>query len=156
MIKFITLRSILTLFLLLCPVPTIAADFHRVIYHNCQDGDSCIFTIPEVHPLLGKRMKVEVSGIDAPELKGGCARELRMAQKARDLMRTLLRNAKTIDLINARRGSNFHLDAKVLVDGKNTAEILISRQLAARYDGGVSPADWCFKKRSFGLEIPYP
>ena len=151
-----TLRSILTLFLLLCPVPTIAADFHRVLYHNCKDGDSCTFTIPGVHPLLGKHMKVEVSGIDAPELEGKCAREVRMAQQARDLIRTLLRNAKTINLINARRGNNFHLDAKVLVDGKNIAEIMISRQLAERYDGRASPADWCFKKRSFGLEIPYP
>ncbi len=78
-----------------------------------------------------------------------------MAQQARDLIHTLLKNTNKIDLINARRGKGFHLDAKVLVDDKNVAEILISRQLAARYDGGTSPADWCVKKRSFGLEIPY-
>lgn len=152
-----TLRhAVLPLVLLCFAVPTIAADFHGVTYHNCHDGDSCTFTISEVHPLLGKRIKVEVSGIDAPELVGGCARELRMAKQARDLMRTLLKEAQNIDLINARRGKEFHLDAKVLVDEKNVAEILIGRQLAARYNGGTSPADWCFKRRSFGLEIPYP
>ena len=71
-------------------------------------------------------------------------------------MRSLLKEATKIDLINARRGDGFHLNAKVLVDGKDVAEILIGRELAERYDGGASPADWCFKKRSFGLEIPYP
>ena len=141
--------------LLLFPVFTIAADFRGAIYHNCHDGDSCTFTIADVHPLLGKRIKVEVSGIDAPELNGRCAREVRMAKQARDLLRTLLKEAKKIDFINARRGDGFHLDAVLLVDGKNVAEILIRRQLAARYDGNASPADWCFKRRSFGLEIPY-
>ena len=148
--------AVLMFIMLFFPMATPAADFHNVTYHNCLDGDSCTFTIPDVHPLLGKRIKVEVSGIDAPEFEGRCARELRMAMQARDLMRTLLKDAKKIDLINPRRGLNFHLDAKVLVDGKNVAEILISRQLAARYNGGTSPADWCFKRRSFGLEIPYP
>ena len=152
-----TLRyGVLTLFLLLCPAPTIAAEFHGVIYHNCHDGDSCTFTIPGIHPLLGKRIKVEVSGIDTPELKAGCARESRMAKQARDLMRTLLEEAKTINLINARRGNGFHLSAKVLVDEKDVAEILIGRQLAARHYGGTSPADWCFKQLPFGMEIPNP
>ncbi len=148
-------RFVVTLILLLIPTGAIAADFHDVTYHNCHDGDSCIFTIPDVHPLLGKQIKVEVSGIDTPELVAGCARELRMAKQARDLTKTLLTSAVRIDLVNARRGKEFHLDAKVMVEGKDIAEILIGQQLAARHTGGTSPADWCFKRRSFGLEIPY-
>ena len=27
-----------------------AADFTNVTYHRCYDGDTCTFTIPDVHP----------------------------------------------------------------------------------------------------------
>ena len=151
----ILLCAVLTMVLLSYSISAIAADFRGVIYHNCHDGDSCTFTIPGVHPLLGKRIKVEASGIDTPERNGGCAREVRMAKQARDLLRNLLREANQIDLIDARRGREFHLNAKVLVDGKDISKIMISRKLAVIHHSGRSPADWCFKRRSFGLEIPY-
>ena len=145
----------LVMVLLLYSASALAADFRGVTYHNCHDGDSCTFTIPKVHPLLGKRINVEVANIDTPERNGACARETRLAKQARDVLRKMLREANQIDLINARRGHEFHLKATVLADGKDVAEIMISRNIAVRHHRGQSPADWCFKRRSFGLDIPY-
>ena len=34
--------------------------FQSVIFHSCYDGDTCTFTIPGVHPLLGDKIKVIV------------------------------------------------------------------------------------------------
>lgn len=132
-----------------------ASDFHEVIYHNCKDGDTCIFTIPNVHPLLGKNIKVKLEGLDAPEINGKCAREVRMAKQAKELTQSLLEEAKRIDLINSRRGTTFNLSATILVDGQDVGQVLRQKHLAEHHGGGTYTADWCLKRRSFGLEIPY-
>jgi endonuclease YncB( thermonuclease family) len=46
-----------------------------------------------VHPALGQELsaRIRLRGIDAPELKGQCAREIRMAETATDALNRLLR-----------------------------------------------------------------
>lgn len=36
--------------------------FIGVMFHSCYDGDTCSFTIPGVHPLLGDSIKVRLRG----------------------------------------------------------------------------------------------
>ena len=133
----------------------VASDFPAVIYHNCKDGDTCTFTIPDVHPLLGKNIKVKLEGLDAPQLNGQCAREARLAKQAKELTQSLLEKAKRIDLINSRRGTMFNLSATILADGKDVGQALRKKHLAVHHGGGTYTGDWCLKRRSFGLEIPY-
>ena len=48
--------------ILLIPFPAFAADFPNVTYHRCYDGDTCTFTIPDVHPLFGEKINVRIAG----------------------------------------------------------------------------------------------
>ena len=67
--------------LLLIPFPALAADFPSVTYHRCYDGDTCTFTIPDVHPLFGDKINVRIAGIDTPEIKGKCQKETALAMQ---------------------------------------------------------------------------
>ena len=59
----------LLLALFLLPIPALAADFNNVTFHCWYDGDTCMFTIPGVHPLFGEKISVRIAGIDTPEIK---------------------------------------------------------------------------------------
>ena len=58
----------LSALLLLSGLPSWAGtygSFKDVILHGCYDGDTCTFTIPGVHPLLGEKIKVRLRGVAA-------------------------------------------------------------------------------------------
>lgn len=106
--------------------------FSHVVYHSCYDGDTCTFTITDVHPLLGQRISVRIDGIDAPEIRGRCQAEKAAAYRVRDFVRDLLANAETI--------------------GRDVSELLLQEGLAVPYDGGTKEADWCAGHAAAGIE----
>lgn len=116
--------------------------FGNVTFHSCYDGDTCRFTIPGVHPLLGRRIGVRLAGIDTPEIKGKCAGESRLARKARAFLNRALRDAREIRLLNVRRGKYFRIVADIEADGVVINGQLIQQGLAHPYDGGRKMG-WC-------------
>ncbi|MCB0221796.1 MAG: thermonuclease family protein [Chrysiogenetes bacterium] len=116
--------------------------FDDVTLDGCYDGDTCTFTIPDVHPLLGERIGVRVRGIDAPEIRGRCEAEKALARAARDRLRALLAEAVRIDLVNVSRGKYFRIIADVEADGMNVADILLREGLGRGYSGQAREA-WC-------------
>lgn len=49
-------------------------DFDQAVYHTCYDGDTCMMSLPGIHPLFGDHIPVRLAGIDTPEMKGQCER----------------------------------------------------------------------------------
>lgn len=116
--------------------------FDDVILNGCYDGDTCTFTIPDVHPLLGERIGVRIRGIDAPEIRGKCEAEKALARVARDRLRALFAEAVRIDLVNVSRGKYFRIIADVEADGINVADILLQEGLGRGYSGEARES-WC-------------
>ena len=115
-----------------------------VKYIRNYDADTITFKIPEVHPLLGEKIGVRVRGIDAAEIKGNGNCEKQAARIAKNLIESLLKQAKKIDLENVDRDKYFRILADVKIDGKNLKDILIKNNLAYAYDGGTkSKINWC-------------
>ena len=141
------LIGIAVLLLGLAPSPAFAADFNNVTYHRCYDGDTCTFTISGVHPLFGEKISVRIAGIDTPEIKGKCLKEIALAMQARNLVRRMLGQARRIDLLDAERGKYFRIVARVLADGKDIGHILIDRGMAVAYDGGEENEDVVYRLR---------
>ena len=87
--------------------------------------------------------RVRLIGFDTPELSGRCKLERRLAQDAKDRLRSLLEGATDIDLV-----SHFEQDrygrvlAWLMIDGRDVGRVLISESLARPYDGGQRMA-WC-------------
>ena len=67
--------------------------------------------------VFGDDINIRVAGVDTPEIRGKSPAEKALAIEARDRVRELLTNAKTIDLLNVERGKYFRLVASVRIDG---------------------------------------
>jgi len=117
--------------------------FADVEYLYCYDGDTCRFNIPNVVPIIGDNMVVRLRDIDTPEIKGKCEAERKLAIKARDELRKMLKGAERIDLIDVVRGKYFRFVTTIMADGINTSEVLIEKGLAVSYQGKKKIKDWC-------------
>ena len=117
--------------------------FHDVEWERCYDGDTCFFTIPNTHPLLGDKIGVRLARCDAPEVSTKCEAEKAAADEARDALVERLRQATVIDLREVERGTYFRLVAEVIADGENLSDVLLARGLAWPYDGGTRERKFC-------------
>ena len=117
--------------------------FHDVEWVRCYDGDTCTFTIPNVHPLLGEKIGVRLDRIDAPEVRTRCKAEKAAGYEARDALVERLRHATEIELRGVKRGKYFRLVAEVIADGENMSDLLLERGLARSYDGGKRGRTFC-------------
>lgn len=117
-------------------------NFENVVFHRCYDGDTCTFTLPGIHPLLGEKISILLNGVDTPEIRGKCPKEKRLAKRAKAHVNRLLKQAHTIRLLNVSRGKYFRIVADIEVDGVLLKEVLLRDGLAYRYDGGTKQS-WC-------------
>jgi len=118
--------------------------FRCVKYIKNYDGDTITFQIPNVHPLLGKKISIRVNGVDTPEIRTKNQCEKKWGYIARDKVTAIIESAKRIDLINIKRGKYFRIVADVIIDGKNLKDYLLKNQLAYEYNGGTkSKVNWC-------------
>ena len=118
-------------------------NYEGAVYLKNYDGDTVRFNLPGYPPIVGNDIRVRVNGIDTPEIKGKCEKEIYEAQQARDMVADILKDAKKITLNNMKRGKYFRISADVIVDGENLADILIQAGLAIEYNGGKKSHKWC-------------
>lgn len=141
MIRFIILLSVFTCQLCFCNDKTygdIVVDKVSTIY----DGDTFYVTINKWPDIIGKNIAVRIKGVDTPEMKGACYKEILQAREAKKLTVKLLRAAKKVELRNISRDKYFRIDADVFLDGKNLADALISQNLGIPYSIGPK-VNWC-------------
>lgn len=118
--------------------------FRCITYHSNYDGDTLTVSIPKMHPLFGKRVSVRVFGVDAPEMHSDDACERDAAIEAQRLVKSMLIQARRIDLQQVQRDKYFRVLADVMADGRSVASALIARGLAYPYFGGTKQrVDWC-------------
>ena len=118
-------------------------DYEGAIYVRNYDGDTITFNLPNLHPIIGKNIRVRLNGIDTPEIKGICDKEKHDAKQARDMACDILTDAEKITLKNMQRGNYFRIASDVIVDGESLADILIEAGMAVRYHGGKKTHKWC-------------
>ena len=118
-------------------------DYEGAIYVRNYDGDTITFNLPNLHPIIGKKIAVRVNGIDTPEIRGKCDKEKYDAEQAKSMVEDFLKDAENIDLKNMGRGKYFRIVADVYADGENLAEALVDSGMAVRYNGGKKNVRWC-------------
>ena len=106
------------------------------------DADTFRVNINEWPDIVGQRMSVRVNGIDAPEIRGKCKEEKRLARLAKQFTVELLRSGKVIELRNIKRGKYFRLLADVYIDNKSLSKALIKNNHARLYNDGTK-SNWC-------------
>ncbi|MGH1472644.1 MAG: thermonuclease family protein, partial [Cellvibrionaceae bacterium] len=93
------------------------------------DGDTFTVTISGWPPIIGDNIKVRVAGVDTPEMRGECRREIELARRAKKHTVALLRSGHRIELRNMRRGKYFRIVADVFVGTQSLSESLIGAGL---------------------------
>jgi len=107
------------------------------------DGDTFRVNIESFPDIVGQKMAIRVSGVDTPEMKGKCKKEIELARAAKKFTVNFLRNAKRVELRNMQRGKYFRIVADVYGDNISLAELLIKNDLAVPYFGNKKIKDWC-------------
>ena len=92
----------------------------------------------------GKKVVVELEGIDAPELDNeenktqDCLHDQKKAEKARNLIQDILKSAKEVGLIIKEEINEQELRAQVYADGLSLGQELLYKHLAVEGQG-----NWC-------------
>jgi len=115
----------------------VAADVVDIV-----DGDN-VRVIAHVWPGHAVSVNVRLRGIDAPEMRSGCAAERKLASEAKAALANLLGSGPVV-LVNVEGGRYFGrvvADMR-LADGSDLASLMLHASPARRYDGGRRLA-WC-------------
>lgn len=119
----------------------IAEDLSNVQWIACYDGDTCAFNVL-LPAVFGTDIGVRLSGIDAPEISGKCAKEKLLAVEAREFLRSQLKGANVV-LQNVFRDKYFRIEATVLANDVNVNQLLVQKGYAVLYSGQGPRKDWC-------------
>ena len=106
------------------------------------DGDTLRVNIDSFPDIIGKNIRIRIKGIDAPEIKGKCQKEIDLAIMARDYLRNAINQSSLIELRNIERGKYFRIVGELYIDGENISKGLIKEKLVYIYHGGKKRS-WC-------------
>jgi len=107
------------------------------------DGDTIRVNIDSFPDIIGKNIRIRLKGIDTPEIKGKCQKEIDLAIMARDYLKTTINKSNQIELRNIERGKYFRIVGDLYLDNTNISELMIKRKLGYKYLDG--------RKRNFCL-----
>lgn len=130
----------LLILLLLIPLNAFAyEDIRPSSIVSVYDGDTFKVYISSYPAIIGDNIGVRIKGIDTPELRDKRPKIKKLAIKAREFVKSKLRNAKSVTLKNVTRGMYFRIVADVYIDGINLGDELLKAGLAKKYDGNKKP-----------------
>ena len=95
-------------------------DYEGAIYVRNYDGDTITFNLPNLHPIIGKKIRVRLNGIDTPEIKGKCDKEKYDAEQAREMVGDILKDG-VIEKIDHK---NINVDVDFMKDQMSSTENL--------------------------------
>lgn len=95
------------------------------------DGDTFVCTIPQYPPIIGVKIRVRLSGINAPELNSKDPVERDLALKAKNRLKELLQGEIYLD--KQERDRYFRIDAQVRVNGVNVNELMLKEGFVKKY-----------------------
>lgn len=113
-------------------------------YVSNYDGNSFVFNILDVHPLLGDKLKFDLSNVNTGSVRSKDDCEKSKAKQAQTLVKDLLKNAKRIDLVNIEKSKSGKLSGDVLVDERSLKEILLQDNFAI--PAKEKDYNWCNTK----------
>jgi len=124
--------------------------FRCVEYVRNYDADTITVNIPNTHPLLGKEANIRVYGIDTPEIRTKNLCEKKLAKEGKAVVEAMLKKAKTINLVNVKKGKYFRVLADVEIDGVSLSKFLLKNGYGYKYLGKTKKViNWCnFKENS--------
>jgi endonuclease YncB( thermonuclease family) len=107
------------------------------------DGDTFAAAV-KLEDDISITVRVRLINVDTPEMSGECAREIDLANQAKEYVTDLLPTGSVVDLQNIKDDKYLgRIDANVILpDGRDLGDVLVDKKLARKYNGGRR-AGWC-------------
>ncbi len=107
------------------------------------DGDTFAAAV-KLEDDISITVRVRLINVDTPEMSGECAREIDLANQAKEYTESLLPHATVVELKNIKDDKYLgRIDANVILpDGRDVGDALVKNGLARRYNGGRR-LGWC-------------
>lgn len=126
---------ILLLFILILVIDMLyysltANSFRNVQYLRTIDGDTIEVNIRGINKLLGKKIKIRLTGINTPEVRG---KEKVFGLAVKRFVSTKFEKINRIHILNCSRGTFFRLVCEICIDKTNLNKLLIDKHLAKYY-----------------------
>jgi len=106
------------------------------------DGDTLRVNIDSFPDIIGENIRIRLKGIDAPEIKGKCQKEIDLAILAREYLRNAINQSNQIELRNIERGKYFRIVGELNIDGINISDSLVENGLAYPFSNRKK-RNWC-------------
>lgn len=101
------------------------------------DGDTFYCYVKGHNPIDNRPVGIRIRGIDTAEMKDSDPRNHKKAQKAKEVVISEIKKARTIHLYNVNLDDKYgRVLATVFCDRRDLAKILLEKKLAKKYDGG--------------------
>jgi len=115
----------------------------RVAYiEEVYDGDTFFMDFEQIHPLFGKHIGISILNLDTPETRTRNKEEKAFGLVAKAWAKKLLYEATLVTLENCSRDKyGGRVDADVIIDGQNFADIMKEKKLGYAYRG-KKRKDW--------------
>jgi endonuclease YncB( thermonuclease family) len=101
------------------------------------DGDTVKISCPESDLESGR-----ILGYDTPEKNARCVAEYALATRATWALRTMLWQARTIEIKRTGKDRYDRFLIRLRINGKDVADAMVARGLARTYSGGRR-GSWC-------------
>ena len=98
------------------------------------DGDTIRCDINGLPDIIGKNIAIRFAGIDTPELRDKNPKMKEKAYAVKAYVTERLNNANSISIRDLQRGSFFRIVARVIVDGKDLTQELLSLNYAVEFE----------------------
>jgi len=91
------------------------------------------------------RARIRLINVDAPDLRGACPWETKLAKLSRDRLSQLIPDGTTVRLENLKDDKYLgRVNANVILpDGRDVGDVLVEESLAAYYNGRGPKPQWC-------------
>ena len=109
------------------------------------DGDTVTANISSIYKELEIMMPIRLKGIDTPEIRGKCHKEIILAMKAKSFLMARIKRGNSFELKNVTKGKYFRIVGTLYIDGIDVNQELIKAGLARRYNGQTKRMGWCGK-----------
>ena len=111
-------------------------------YLKNYDGDTATFNVPNLHPLLGNKLKISLNDVRTPNVNSKKKCEKELAKRAKFFTRKILKEAKYIEVTEVKRDRFFGVKGKIKIDGKDLSKQLLNKKYAVA-NADYKKTSWC-------------
>lgn len=136
------MKKYIFLILLIVTTYTKAENLYDYKIIKVIDGDTVNIKVDFLPEELGDTLSVRIFGIDTPEIRGRCIKEIEQAKNARNFLKDVI-SKNEYKIVIKGRDKYFRLLGDVKIGDSYVSDIMLNKGYAVSYKGKTHKNSWC-------------